>query len=440
MKQKRNTLLLVLIALTLGASLLLSSCNVGRDIHVSIGQPNYEYDDDGIGDILDDTADGTDKNSGTTPPDSLIPDNDEEKEDNTPPQDQDADGKPDTDQSGDVGYAAGVGLRSTLSIYASFRNGTSAGSGVIYDLNVVNGSAFIITNYHVLYNESYGLSTDINCYLFGMESAEYAIPATFVGGSPNYDIAVLRIDDSKIIRTAGAHGSITAADFANSDYIFPGQSAIAIGNPNASGISVTAGIVSVDSEYLSILSSTGTGYIQLRVLRIDTAVNSGNSGGGLYDSDGRLIGIVNAKIASTEVENIGYAIPSNVARAIADNIIYYCYGKDCTSVMRAMLGVTVTVSSLSTYYDAETGMIEKYEEVTVYEVSSGGLGERMFEVGDVLKSITIGNKTVNITRQHHLIDAMLDARVGDTVTITLIRDGQEKTVSTTLTSDCLAAY
>ena len=372
----------------------------------------------------------------------------------TPPEDEftppDIPSLPDT---GDVSLAASQGLRSAVSILASFTvnsfwtgtaTGTSAGSGVIYKLDAKNGSAFIITNYHVVFNSASvtenGISDDISIVLFGLEYAEDAIPATYVGGSANYDIAILRVDSNEVLKTAAANGSATAVTVANSDILAAGQTAIAIGNPESSGISVTTGIVSVDSEYIYMTSSTGYGNIELRVVRIDTAVNSGNSGGGLFNSRGELIGIVNAKMNSSNVENIGYAIPSNVARAIADNIIDYCYGSDNESVMRGILGLTVTTDSITTRYDPESGMIIRNENVIVQEISSSGLAEDILKVNDIVKSISIGDKTVSVTRRHHLIDAMLDVRVGDTVSMTVIRDGEEITVSTVITEDCLTAY
>lgn len=206
------------------------------------------------------------------------------------------------------------------------------------------------------------------------------------------------------------------------------------------GISVTKGIVSVDSEYITMTASDNSGQVQFRVFRIDAPVNSGNSGGGLFNDKGALIGVVNAKISSSSVENIGYAIHSNVVRAIADNIIDYCYGTDCESVMCGILGITIETSTYSTAYDTETGLFVCYEEISVHEVTTGRLGESVLKAGDVIKSITIGDKAVTVTRQHHLIDAMLDVRVGDTVSIVIVRDGTEQTVGTTITEDCLAEY
>ena len=273
-----------------------------------------------------------------------------------------------------------------------------------------------------------------------MEYVDYTIPATYVGGSMNYDIAILRVDDSEVLKKAYANGSVQAVKIADSDKISIGQATIAIGNPQGQGISVTTGVISVDSEYIDMTGSDGKTAVSFRVMRTDTPVNSGNSGGGFFNSKGELIGVVNAKIINSDVENIGYAIPSNVARAIADNIIDYCYGKECKTVMRGILGITVVANSLSTYYDETEGVVVRVEEIAVHDVTAGGLGSKMFQTGDIIKSVTIGDKEIEITRQHHLIDAMLDVRVGDTVTNVIVRNGEEMVVSTVITQDCLAAY
>ncbi len=236
------------------------------------------------------------------------------------------------------------------------------------------------------------------------------------------------------------HAPVTVADL---DAIAPGMTTIAIGNPAADelgGLSVTSGIVSVDSEYITMTAGDSSGEVSFRVIRTDAPVNPGNSGGGMYSDKGELVGIVNAKIADSDIENIGYALPSNVVRAVADNIIDYCHGTDCESVMRGLLGITIQTTGYSTAYDAELGLLLRREEISVYEVTAGGLGENILKADDVVKSITIGETTITVTRQHHLIDAMLDVRVGDTVTLSIVRDGQEMTVSTIITEDCLSAY
>ena len=309
-----------------------------------------------------------------------------------------------------VAFAASAGLRSAVSVYCTFETtsgGTSfwnpypttqtyytTGSGVIYKLDQ-SGNAFIITNYHVVYdsysNTENHISDKIFLYLYGLESEDYAIPATYVGGSANYDIAILEVKESDVLKTAAAAGSAAPVTVANSDLLTPGQTTIAIGNPSSTemnGISVTMGIVSVESEYITMTASDNSGEVSFRVIRTDTAVNSGNSGGGLFNDKGELIGIVNAKVSSSNIENVGYAIPSNVARAIADNIIDYCHNKDCESVMRGLLGITVTTTAYATRYDVETGLFTRLEEVSVYEITKGGIGEKILKANDIIKSIT----------------------------------------------------
>lgn len=367
-----------------------------------------------------------------------------------------------TNDSGDLSFAASKGLRSAVSVYCTFtatvggiwpwnpypteQTYYSAGSGVIYQLDK-DGNAFIITNYHVVFDADSDtenhISDKIFVYLYGRESEEYAIEATYVGGSSNYDIAVLRVNKSNVLASAYASGAASPVNIANSDEISAGNIAIAIGNPSASdvsGISVTQGIVSVDSEYITMTGADEMSQVTYRVIRVDTPINSGNSGGGLFDSQGNLIGIVNAKIASSNIENIGYAIPSNIVRAVADNVIDYCYNASNESVMRCILGITIQVSSLDTFYDSQSGLFHRIEQISISEITTNSLADGKLKVNDVIKSIKIGEKTVEITRQHHLIDAMLDARVGDEVIFTVERDGEELTVSITIVEGCLTKY
>ena len=340
-------------------------------------------------------------------------------------------------------------FKATVQSGGSWRPGSSnttvkdysaSGSGVIYKLDKAAGDAFVITNYHVVYdassNTENGISEDISVYLYGAESDEMAIKADYVGGSLYYDIAVLRIEDSEILKKS----SVTVVEIADSDEVTVGDNAIAIGNAQGYGISASLGIVSVDSEYITMTAADERTSVSFRVMRIDTAVNSGNSGGGLYDDEGNLIGIVNAKIVEDGVENIGYAIPSNVATSIADNIIDYCYGTDTERVQRALIGIKVNTSNSKAFYDSQTGRFEIKETVSVDEVSKGSLSDGILEVGDVLLSVTIGENVTEIARQHHVIDMMLDVRVGDVVSFRIMRGDEEKTVSITITEDCLTAY
>ena len=363
-----------------------------------------------------------------------------------------------TSDGSSIPAASAKGLRSAVSIVCNFQatiqqggwrpgssstttqDYSSAGSGVIYQMDKAEGDAFIITNYHVVYdassNTENGISDDISVYLYGSEIEEKAIEATYVGGSLYYDIAVLQIDNSDILIASDA----CEVDVADSDEIVVGDTAIAIGNAQGYGISTSFGIVSVDSEYITMTVAGGSTTVSFRVMRTDTAVNSGNSGGGLYDDEGNLIGIVNAKIVDDGVENIGYAIPSNVAVSIAENIIDYCYGTEEERVQRALLGITVSTSDSKAVYNSETGSFTIEETVSVYEITEGSLADGILQAKDVLVSATLNGEITEITRQYHIIDMMLDVRVGDVVTLKVLRGGEEMNVSVTITEDCLTEY
>ena len=337
--------------------------------------------------------------------------------------------------------AASKAVLSAVSISVLHRLGgitkaTSSGSGVIYSMNEERTSAFIVTNYHVIYNSSLGVSKNVNVFLYGMESEAYAIPATYVGGSMLYDIAVLKITDSEILQKSSA----VPATFANSDSLNLLDTVIAIGNASGSGISATLGHLNVESEYITLLGADEKTKIEIRVMRTDAAVNPGNSGGGLFNAKGEVVGIVNAKSASEDVDNIGYAIPSNVAKSIVENLIYYCDGTDKTCVYRCILGITVTATNLRVDYNEESGVVKKLEDVVVNSVTAGSTASTLFKKGDVIKSVTIGEKNYVITRQHELIDAMLDVREGTNVKFSVIRGEVETDISVTATSDMLEAY
>lgn len=332
------------------------------------------------------------------------------------------------------GFFPGFGSGSSTSSYSS------EGAGVIYKLDRESGSAFIITNYHVVYdsasNSSDGISEKIEVYLWGAEGENYAIPAEYVGGSLYYDIAVLYVENCPALVNS-VYNSVSVAD---SDSVSVGASAIAVGNPRGEGIAASLGIVSVASEYITMTAANAQSTVSFRVIRVDTAVNSGNSGGGLYNSAGQLIGIVNAKIVDNKVENIGYAIPSVVATAVADNIIDNCFGSENRSVKRALIGVTLGSSGSHAVVDTETGALRIEEKVSVAEVAADGAASGRLLVGDEIRSITVGGKTVDVTRGYHLIDAMIAARVGDTVKIDIVRSGEQMSVEIPITESVIVEY
>lgn len=338
-------------------------------------------------------------------------------------------------------------LQSTVIIQSVYKDPTtnkesySSGAGVIYSCNKENGSALIITNYHVIYSAdaftSNKISDEINVYLYGTISEETEMKATYVGGSMHYDLAVLEITNNSIIKNS----EVKSVEIRDSSLVHVGETAFAVGNPNADGFSVTSGIVSVDSEYIDLTLADDVTEASMRVMRVDTPVNPGNSGGGLFDSSGNLIGIVNAKYADQKTDNIGYAIPSSTVVAIVENLLDNCYGTSNESLKRPLLGVKVQVQNPHAQYNSETGYVELYEDPTVVEVtgySSLAFGKLL--VGDIVRKVEIveSGLSFDITRQYHLLDSLLYARVGDTVLVTVERGGELVTVYMTITSGCIS--
>lgn len=352
------------------------------------------------------------------------------------------DGKDGTNGSSDsVSQAVNLGLRSSVNVFCSFTSPegeySSAGSGVIYKHNNITGSAFIITNHHVVYDANSlskdGISDNIMILLYGSEYSTYAIEAEYVGGSMYYDIAVLYVEKSDLLINSFSSEVIVA----DSDEVSVGDVAIAIGNAKSSGISASTGIISVDSEHIQL---KGMGGNDFRVMRIDAAVNPGNSGGGLFDINGHLIGIVNAKTIDESVENIGYAIPSNVAIAVTDNIIDHCFNTSLTSVQRPILGITIMLSDSRAVYNKTSGKTIIEEKIHIESVSETSPLSGKLKKYDEIISISINDNKKIITRQHQIIDFLLTARVGDTISIFYSRSGRTKTITFKLTKDYITSY
>ena len=360
----------------------------------------------------------------------------------------------------DEQYAANLALMSAVNVKCNFyvdeqmtdANGEyviysvpyiSSGAGVIYSLDKEKGDAYIITNYHVVYkhltNTPDFISDEITVYLYGKQTAGYAIDAEYVGGSMTYDIAVLRVKDSELLRNS----TVRAADINDSSDVTVGQRAIAVGNPFGLGMSVTSGIVSVDSEYINIKGSDDKTELSLRSIRIDTPVNTGNSGGGLFNSRGELIGIVNVK-ENVSAENVGYAIPASIVTGVVKNILHFTsLDPTVTGVNKATLGVTVKSKSTAAYYDSDTCLSYIREVVAVDSTLEGSLVDGLLFSGDIIKSICIEGKedeAEEATRLFTIVDFMLDVFPGDIVKITVQRGDGELTIEVPITSENITVY
>lgn len=317
---------------------------------------------------------------------------------------------------------------------------SSVGSGVIIDIDKQAGDMYVVTNAHVVfYNGAYDeFSTDVSVYLFGYEYESWTengqyyfsegqpVTAEVIGASLTYDIAVLKVADSDLVRNSYA----VAAEWTDEEEIDIGETVYAIGNPLDEALGATTGIVSRQSQNISIdmydTDDTSDDF-NYRVMRTDVPINEGNSGGGLFDSDGKIVGIVNAKTIGEDVDSMSYAIPASVARRAAENMIsaYERTGQANTYISRPVIGVTVTSNGTAPSVD-EIGIVSVEELASVSSIQPGSIMRGLLEENDILTNIALYNgdekvEDVKIVRIETISEVLLAARVGYTLELTVLR-------------------
>ena len=273
---------------------------------------------------------------------------------------------------------------------------SGAGSGVI-----VSREGFIITNHHVIE----GASTVTVRMNNGKEFA-----ATVVGTDETTDIAVLWIDS--------AGYELTVATLGASFDLVVGEDILAIGNPMGSlGGTVTEGMVSATARQIRV------GNHIMTLLQVSAPINPGNSGGGLFNMAGELVGIVNAKITSESIEGLGFAIPVDTAYDVVLEIIEYGYVRGRPELGFGLEDVALVQEALFKFNSLVPGVYvnSKDHETLQY-------GDRIQTVDGV--KITTADEVVTIANRK---------RVGDTLTLEVVRRGEVKTLTVTVIEKKTAA-
>ncbi|MDE6676138.1 MAG: S1C family serine protease, partial [Clostridia bacterium] len=317
----------------------------------------------------------------------------------------------------DDSIAVNEAFTSVVCIESAFSGSYSRGSGIIYSLDKTAGTAYIITNYHVVCS-SYGMARSISVYLYG-EYGTNPISATFYGGVMDYDIAVLKVTNATAFKETDTNRVYAqAVTVADSDSVTVGERVYALGNPNGEGFSATGGVVSVLSEYVTVLRADERAQISLPEIRTDAAVNHGNSGGGLFNAEGELVGIVNARAEYADPDKktiplygFGYAIPANLAVSIAQNVI----DNDGRAVV-ARLGITVSVYDSKGIYDEERSKYYVQEKIVVESVTSGSAASGLRRTDTLLSARLVQGgkeKTVELTLRVMLHELLYEVRQGE---------------------------
>lgn len=310
-----------------------------------------------------------------------------------------------------VGISITYNVTSSSPLYGFFGQGkgssttseaTASGSGII-----ISEDGYIVTNNHVVDSSSastyYDISeaTSVKVSLYG-EDTQY--DAKIIGKDSQTDLAVLKIEKT----------GLTPAEFADSDTVKVGEFAMAVGNPLDLGTSITCGVVSALNRKVQDSEGTTT----YTCIQTDAAINSGNSGGALVNSQGQVIGINTLKVASTGVEGIGFAIPINSTTDIIDQL------KTNQKVKRPYIGIS------GRDLDEETA--KRYnlvKGVYVVSVDEYSAAEKAgLKIGDVI----IGIDDKEISTMSELNEIKNTHSIGDTVKLKINRNGQEKEISLTL--------
>ena len=279
---------------------------------------------------------------------------------------------------------------------------SASGSGI-----VISEDGYILTNNHVVDSASqstyYDISeaTSVKVKLYN-DDTEYE--AKIVGKDSQTDLAVLKIEKD----------GLTAAEFADSDKVKVGEFAMAVGNPLDLGTTITCGVVSAINREVND-SEDGSKFV---CIQTDAAINSGNSGGALVNSEGKVIGVNTLKVSSTGVEGIGFAIPINSTVSITSDLINY------SKVKRPFIGIS------GRDLDAETA--KKYdlvEGVYVVSVEEFSAAEKAgIKPEDVV--IAIDGQTIKTMDELNKIKNT--HKIGDKVTLKVVRDGKEKEITLVL--------
>ena len=283
---------------------------------------------------------------------------------------------------------------------------TATGSGII-----ISEDGYILTNNHVVDTSSsnsysyYDIS-DATSVKVKLNSATYGNDSTFdakiVGKDSQTDLAVLKIDKT----------GLTAAEFGDSDQAVVGEFVMAVGRPLGLDTTVTQGIVSAVNREVE---SDGTKYT---CIQTDAAINSGNSGGALVNSEGKVIGINTLKLSGSGVEGIGFAIPINSTLDVTDQLINH------NKVLRPYIGISGINLDESTAkkYNLTVGVYVK----TVQNFSPAE--KAGLQSGDVI--VKADDK--DITTMDELNDIKNSHQIGDTMKLKINRNGEEKEITLTL--------
>ena len=212
----------------------------------------------------------------------------------------------------------------------------------------------------------------------------------------------------------------------DSNSVTVGEKTFVIGNARGRGLSATSGILSVDSENIAMKSSDALRDVTYRVMRTDAPINNGNSGGGLFNAEGDLIGIINAKTITENTDAMGYALPITQVKYVLRNIWDHKTATTAGYVARAVMGIETYIQHSKAVLSSDNKLKIEEEFLVSKVFTYGAVGKgnpTAFKVGDLFVSMTHNGVTTKLTRRYLFNDLLLNVRKGDTVVFTVLREG-----------------
>ena len=303
-----------------------------------------------------------------------------------------------------VGIQVEYTVNSQLSIFSNRTVQSSAsasGSGII-----ISDDGYILTNNHIVAtssSESYYQVSEANKVTVTLYNDDTEYEAKIIGKDEQTDLAVIKIEKD----------GLSKAEFADSDSIKVGEFAMAVGNPLGMQSSITCGVISAINR--DVTDSDGKTF---KLIQTDAAINSGNSGGALVNSEGKVIGINTLKLSGTGIEGMGFAIPINSTEDITSQLIQY------SKVKRPYIGISgidLDEKTAQTYNLVVGVYVKSVEEFSSAE--KAGL-----KAGDVIIEAD-GEK---ITTMDELNEIKAKHQIGDEMKLKVNRDGNEKEITLTL--------
>lgn len=303
-----------------------------------------------------------------------------------------------------VGIEVEYNVNSLVSMFgrqSQSSTATASGSGII-----ISDDGYILTNNHIVSSsssESYYEVSEATKLTVTLFNDETKYEAKIVGTDEQTDLAVIKIEKT----------GLSKAEFADSDNIKVGEFAMAVGNPLGMQSSITCGVISAVNR--EVTDSDGKTFT---LIQTDAAINSGNSGGALVNSEGKVIGINTLKLSGTGIEGMGFAIPINSTTDITSQLIQY------SKVKRPYIGIT------GMDLDEQTAKANNLVEgIYVKAVDDFSAGEKAgIKIGDVIIEAD-GKK---IKTMDELNEVKNSHQIGDEMKIKINRDGQEKELTITL--------